>query len=94
MNIGFWEIVLIVAIALIALGPERIPVLMKGIARLIREVRSARAELEEELYRSVEKEEKGPPLHTTEPPSSHLPPIPENFGKPKQVVEKESIPSG
>jgi sec-independent protein translocase protein TatB len=52
-DIGFWELVIIALVALIIIGPERLPKLAHDAGRLIRKVRhfiqNAKREVEKEL---------------------------------------------
>ena len=48
-NIGFPELVVIFIVALVVVGPERLPEMARAIARLIVEFRRATEELKKEL---------------------------------------------
>lgn len=52
-DIGFWELVIIALVALVIVGPERLPKLAQDAGRLIRKARSfiqsAKREVEKEL---------------------------------------------
>lgn len=52
-DIGFWELILIGVVALVVLGPERLPVAIRTVAGWIRLIRSTansvKSELEQEL---------------------------------------------
>lgn len=52
-DIGFWELVIIALVALLIVGPERLPELAQNAARIIRKVRSfiqsTKREVEKEL---------------------------------------------
>lgn len=52
-DIGFWELILIAVIGLVVLGPERLPVAIRSVARWVgaakRMAGSVREELEQEL---------------------------------------------
>ena len=48
-GIGFPELVVIFIVALLVLGPERLPELARGAARWVQEVRKAADELKKEL---------------------------------------------
>ncbi|MBI2870277.1 MAG: twin-arginine translocase subunit TatB [Candidatus Omnitrophica bacterium] len=47
-GIGFWEVVLILVVALIVLGPDRFPELARSAGKLIRELKSLGKELRDE----------------------------------------------
>lgn len=52
-DIGFWELVIIALVALVIVGPERLPKLAHDAGRLLRKIRSfiqnAKREVEKEL---------------------------------------------
>ena len=52
-DIGFWELILISVVGLVVLGPERLPVAIRNVARWVGSVRrmagSVKDELEQEL---------------------------------------------
>jgi sec-independent protein translocase protein TatB len=52
-DIGFWELVIIALIALVIVGPERLPKLAQDAGRLLRKIRhfiqNAKREIEKEL---------------------------------------------
>lgn len=96
-GIGWTELVLIIVIALIVLGPERIPQVFTTMGRILRELRATSAELKEELTRTVEEselkgfrtqeplgDEKGTSA-TPPPPSSAPLQEPQGFGTPVKV---------
>ena len=49
-NIGFPELLIIMAIALIVFGPNKLPELAKGLGRAIREFKKASEEVKEGFY--------------------------------------------
>ncbi len=60
-----FEILLILAVALIVLGPERMPEVIKAAARLMRELRSASNAVMRELSEAIEDESRPPDrIHT------------------------------
>src|SRR5262245_45034675 len=71
-GLGFWEIAIILAVALLVLGPSKLPELAKGLGKGLREFRKAtedfKSTIEEEAYRP------DPPKQVTAP-------------KPAQVTE-------
>ncbi len=73
-SVGTPEILLILVIALLLFGPQKLPELGKSLGRAIREFKKASSELQETIEREVEevkrtsREEPGP-----KPPSSGLP---------------------
>ena len=52
-DIGFWELVIIALVALVIVGPERLPELAQNAGRIIKKIRSfiqsAKREVEKEL---------------------------------------------
>ena len=77
-DVGFWELVLCAVVALIVLGPERMPVAVRSVAHWLGAARSmlnaVKAEFEQELALDKLKQElmpQSPPLEATpavEPP--------------------------
>jgi len=59
-DIGFWELVVIAVVALLVVGPERLPQLVRDLGRWLRAARrlvaEARAEIERELDAPVDQE--------------------------------------
>ncbi|WP_435033257.1 Sec-independent protein translocase protein TatB [Aeromonas salmonicida] len=60
-DIGFWELVVIGIVALVVLGPERLPVAIRTASHWIRLIRSTansvKSELEQELHNDLKKAE-------------------------------------
>lgn len=52
-DIGFWELLLIAVLALLVLGPERLPAAVRSTAKMVRSIRSMtsgfKAEMEHQL---------------------------------------------
>lgn len=48
-DIGFWELMLVGVVALVVLGPERLPVVAKKVGRMIAKGRRQLSELQREL---------------------------------------------
>ncbi|HET9449361.1 MAG TPA: Sec-independent protein translocase protein TatB, partial [Aggregicoccus sp.] len=74
-NVGAGEIVLILVVALIILGPQRLPELARGLGKFMREFRrqtdEVRGTLEREFYRmdqEIAREEPPPRMGATPPP--------------------------
>lgn len=53
MRIGFTELLVILAVALIVLGPDKLPVYMKKLGEALREFRKVSSELTEDLKENV-----------------------------------------
>lgn len=73
-----FEILLILAIALILIGPEEMPVVLRAAARAIRELRAAANEVTRELSEALEETGESskpqPKLPPPEPPKATEPP--------------------
>ena len=84
-DVGFWELVLCAVVALIVLGPERMPVAVRSVAHWLGAARSmlnaVKAEFEQELALDKRKQElmpqtppTGTPPTEKEPPAVEPPP--------------------
>lgn len=73
-DVGFWELVLCAVVALIVLGPERMPVVVRSVAQWLGAARSmlnaVKAEFEQELALDKLKQE----LMPQTPPTEQTPP--------------------
>ena len=63
---GVFEIIIILAVALIVLGPERMPEVARLVVQILREVRTAAHEAMREITEAIEQE--NPPAQDAEPP--------------------------
>ncbi len=88
-EVGFTEIILILGIALLVLGPERLPKLANQIGRWAGRARAMAKQLRDQLDEEVTvisredleagaKRPPGTPAAGTPPPASHPPPDPPN----------------
>jgi Tat protein translocase TatB subunit len=86
-EVGFTEIILILGIALLVLGPEKLPKLANQVGRWAGRARSLarqlRAQLDEEVevirkedFDAAPKRAPGTPVAGTPPPAQHAPPNP------------------
>ena len=66
LDIGVAEIVLILIVALIILGPRRIPEIARTLGRMAHNLRKATSELTKEMTKEIDTEEKGSPLQSRE----------------------------
>ncbi len=57
LGIGPWELVVILIIALLVVGPKRLPEVMRAIGRVLAELRKTAEEIKEEVLDQEEKEE-------------------------------------
>src|SRR4051812_48477798 len=92
LNLGAGEVILILVVALLILGPKRLPELARGLGKFMREIRrqtdEVRSVVEREFYRMDQD------LNSTEaePPHSILPvqaPRP-----PPSLMAEASVPTG
>ena len=68
----------ILAIALIVIGPEQMPVVLRTVAKIIRELRAVTNEAMRELTEALEEEESPqsrPKLPPPQPPKASEPPV-------------------
>lgn len=63
-NVGPWELILILAIALIIFGPGKLPEAGKAIGRAMREFRNASSGLKNEIQEAVSLDEKDQKANT------------------------------
>jgi Tat protein translocase TatB subunit len=75
--LGLFEIIIILAVALIVLGPERMPEVIRLAVQILREVRTAAHEAMREITDAIE-QENPPAPHDPEPPppAVEYPPAP------------------
>jgi len=59
--IGMWETVAILAVVLVLFGARKLPELARGLGTGIKEFRKATREVNEDLQRAFDEEEKSPP---------------------------------
>jgi sec-independent protein translocase protein TatB len=81
-NLGVGELTLILVVALLVLGPKRLPELARGLGKFIREFRKqtdeVRTVVEREFYKmDQELEALPPPTETNAPPVASPSPSPE-----------------
>ena len=94
-NIGTPELILILVVALIILGPKRLPELAKSLGRGIREFQKAADDVKESLTRDIREEGENPDIlgpgriesaPPVEPPAEPVPePIPESAPEPDEA---------
>ena len=56
-DIGFWELVIISIVALLVVGPERLPGLIRDVGRWVRAIRRFVVQTRQELERELDFEE-------------------------------------
>ena len=94
-NIGTPELILILVVALIILGPKRLPELAKSLGRGIREFQKAADDVKESLTRDIREEGENPDIlgpgriesaPPVEPPTEPVPePAPEPAPEPDEA---------
>ncbi|MGO9062603.1 MAG: Sec-independent protein translocase protein TatB [Candidatus Binataceae bacterium] len=65
---GLFEIIIILAVALIVLGPERMPEVVRMAMQVIREVRTAANEAMREITEAMEQQNPPSDTHSEDPP--------------------------
>jgi sec-independent protein translocase protein TatB len=86
--LGLFEIIIILAVALIVLGPERMPEVIRLVVRIVREVRTAANEAMREITEAME-QEVPPAQQQTEhppPPLEIQPSAPPEPGPPPEIA--------
>jgi Tat protein translocase TatB subunit len=68
--LGLFEIIIILAVALIVLGPERMPEVIRMAVQVLREVRTAANEAMREITEAMEQENPPKETHSEDPPRS------------------------
>jgi sec-independent protein translocase protein TatB len=98
-EVGFTEIVLILGLALLVLGPEKLPALAEKVGRWTGRARAMARQLRTQLEHEVTLEElaRSKPVHTssTSNPSSaesDLPPEPTNAAPPPNASDVTATP--
>jgi len=65
-GLGGQELLLILFVVLLFFGPQKLPELMRGLGKGMKEFKKAQADLEDEFHKVVEAPEpKKPPVETT-----------------------------
>jgi TatA/E family protein of Tat protein translocase len=81
-GLGFWEIAIILAVALLVLGPSKLPDLARGLGKGLREFRKAtedfKSTIDEEVYRP-------------DPPKTHAPIAEKRPAEPLPQSEAEQL---
>ncbi len=73
MRIGVWEIVVVLLVALILFGPNRLPEMGKALGKAIREFRRATSDLGRELEQAREELERPVEEQSHEQPTQQKP---------------------
>jgi sec-independent protein translocase protein TatA len=69
LDLGGPEVLLILLVALLLFGSQRLPDLARSLGKSIREFKKATSGLEEELRRAMEAPPPSPPHHAAAPPA-------------------------
>ena len=64
MKIGFWELVVIVVVAFVFIGPDQLPVYAQKLGKMLRELKKYTGAASEEIQKNVVE-----PLMRSRPPS-------------------------
>ena len=76
-GLGFWEILVILALALIFIGPQKLPDIAKSLGKGLREFRRAADELRHSVtMEDVQTSDPPGPSPAPPPPSGEAPPAP------------------
>jgi Tat protein translocase TatB subunit len=86
-GIGIWEIVLIIVVILIVLGPHRLPEIAKSLGRAFRAIKKASSDLSLNITKEIEETKAAKPAtHATPSP----PATPSPHATPAAIAEKSS----
>ena len=85
-GIGIWEILLILIVALIVLGPTRLPEVARTLGKTIRAIRKASTDLTTTVARELEVKEKETPPQPKEESSAET-------GKTPSAISQASSPN-
>jgi Tat protein translocase TatB subunit len=77
LGIGMGEILLILLVALLVVGPEKIPEIARKTAKVARALKKTTSDLMAEVNREIEMEEKLPVESAMKTVQSAMPPVPE-----------------
>lgn len=88
-SVGTPEILLILLIALLVFGPQKLPELGKAMGRAVREFKKASSELQETLEREVEEVKRAGEASEPLPKGALPPPARENVPPDVQTAEPE-----
>jgi sec-independent protein translocase protein TatB len=56
-NLGLWEIFILAAVALVVVGPEKLPKLARDVARFLNEVKRTTNSITSEMNKALDEEE-------------------------------------
>jgi len=85
-GLGFWELVVIAVVALLFVGPDRLPRLFRALGRATREFQRASRELRENL--SLDEPPPRRPVHRPPPVDVRVEPVPGGKKPPSRGVER------
>jgi sec-independent protein translocase protein TatA len=89
-GIGPWEIFLILIVALIVIGPGKIPEIARTLGRTVRAIRKASAELTTAVTRELEAAEKAEKESAPPQTRGNLPPAGERTPRPVEPVTRRA----
>ena len=90
-GIGIWEVVLIIVVVLIVLGPQRVPEIARKLGQAMRYLRKASTDLTTAVTRELDTQQGKPPSHS--PPTSNQPPQEEKPKSPSPTRRKTGTDS-
>jgi Tat protein translocase TatB subunit len=76
-NLNIVEILVVLAVALVVLGPERLPEVLRTLGKIVRELRSASNEVIRELTEAMDEDSHPKPPPPASPEAADKPPRPE-----------------
>ncbi|HCF51363.1 MAG TPA: twin-arginine translocase subunit TatB [Syntrophomonas sp.] len=82
-NIGPWELILILVVALIVVGPGKLPEVAKSLGKATREFKKATTGIKKEFDEAINSVEE-----PARPPKAESQPIQESKATPEEAVEK------
>jgi|HubBroStandDraft_1064217.scaffolds.fasta_scaffold63870_3 Tat protein translocase TatB subunit len=83
-NVNVFEIVVILAVALVVIGPEKMPEVLRAAGKVMRELRSASNTVLRELTEALDEEPPKRELPDTTRPSGATPPDSHGAGQPPE----------
>lgn len=86
-RLGFWEIAIIIIIALVVFGPNKLPEMGKALGRGIREFKDATGKLTEELNSTAKAVTQSPSVSAPKPAATSTTSVPATTAETPTVPE-------